>query len=247
MEKKKNAFTITITEKDKVLYDYITQLDVEPDNEEDAENIKDFLGRAVESYKANVGGLDCTSFPSPEVLREQIKNKKKEELIAIRESFVKNVLEYASLFDQNLVESGIYIYQSEPRAWGVATNSPVAYITLFADYIDIIDSLLNQRKSSKDNDLDSLLDLTFADEKHRSKITKKTMAKFVKRYLTPLEAKIIIARYGLESEKGKSLLDLSKDLSMTREKIRQITDKAIFKLRKETLAQKSEEQIFSIK
>ena len=246
MEKKNNVFTITITEKDKVLYDYITQLDVEPDNEEDAENIKDFLGRAVESYKANVGGLDCTSFPSPEVLKEQIKNKKKEELIAIRKSFIKDVLEYASLFNQNLVESGIYCYQSEPKAWGVASYSPVAYITLFANYIDVIDSLLD-KKGSKDNDLDSLLDLTFAEEKHRAKVTKKTMAKFVKRYLTPLEAKIIIARYGLESEKGKSLLDLSKDLSMTREKIRQITDKAIYKLRKETLAQKSEEQIYSIK
>ena len=156
-------------------------------------------------------------------------------------------MNYASLFDQNLVDSGVFCYPQDPKSWNISAYSPVAYITLFSNYIQVIDSLLNKKQVTKEKDLNSLLDLICASNENRSKANKKTMVKFVKRYLTPLEAKIIIARYGLESEKGKSLLDISKELSMTREKIRQIGERAIYKLRRESLEQESEKEIYNIK
>jgi DNA-directed RNA polymerase sigma subunit (sigma70/sigma32) len=110
----------------------------------------------------------------------------------------------------------------------------------------VINSLID-KKSFKDNSFESLLTAICVPEQNKAKIDKKAFSKFAKFVLTDLEVKIIIARYGLGTAKPKSLLDLSKDLSMTREKIRQITEKAIFKLRMAVLDEETEKEIYNIK
>ena len=110
----------------------------------------------------------------------------------------------------------------------------------------MINSLID-KKPFKDNSFEALLAAICIPEQNKTKITKKGIAAFIKSRLTDLEAKIIIARYGLGTAKPKSLLDLSKDLSITREKIRQITEKAIFKLRTAVLDEETEKEIYNIK
>lgn len=245
--KNKKSFTITITEDDKYLYDYINE-ELEISDDEDIDNvIKSALESDIKALKNVMGNAySSKSFPSPETLKEILKDKKKEELLNLRETFKNDILNYSSLFNQNITLNGISFNDKDPKSWYVSDNNPVAYIILYSNYIDMINSLID-KKPFKDNSFEALLAAICIPEQNKAKITKKGIAAFIKSRLTDLEAKIIIARYGLGTAKPKSLLDLSKDLSITREKIRQITEKAIFKLRTAVLDEETEKEIYNIK
>lgn len=247
MENNKKAFTITITKDDKYLYDYINETLMEVNEDDEAKAIKNVLEGNIRALKNIVGDDDSSkSFPSPETLKDKLKDKKKEELLNLKEAFKNDILNYSSFFNQNILLNGISFLDKEPKSWFVCNNNPVAYIVLYLNYIDVINSLID-KKSSKDNSFESLLTAICVPEQNKAKTDKKAFSKFVKSVLTELEAKIIVARYGLGVAKPKSLLDLSKDLSMTREKIRQITEKAIFKLRMAVLDEETEKEIYNIK
>lgn len=243
--KNKKSFTITITEDDTFLYNYINET-IEINDDEETQTVKKSLENCIRELKNIMGDSDFDkSFPSPEKLKNMLKSKNKDELVSIKEFLVNRILDFSSLFNQNITLNGISFCDRDHQSWYLSDKNPVAHIVLYSNYIDVINSLLEE-KPITDNNIDSLLAAIRVPEKKRENVTKLGLRIFIKGFLTDVEAKIIIARYGLGEETPRSLLDLSKELNMTREKIRQITNKAILKLRAHVLFDEAERAIYSI-
>ena len=85
----------------------------------------------------------------------------------------------------------------------------------------------------------------FIKDPNQSSIYDNVTNKFIKEYLfevldtlTPRERKVLVLRYGLEDGKPRTLEEVGKQFSVTRERIRQIEAKAIRKLKHPTRAKK---------
>lgn len=238
MEKKNNAITITLNEEDKVLYDFLIDqgvfdLDIDDEEEEMIEgekNIKSVLKKAVQSYQSYIDPQYSVNYShiSPKALKEVVENKSREELLGIKQLFIDELVRLTKIFNDNAgVEPDYY----EPdKFWNVKTESAIGHITLYSNYISVIDELLHGGKNKESKDLNGLVKTVCMKDEVNGGLLE-VFPEYTNRVLSEEETKVINLRYGLLSGKALTLLEVSKELGITREKVRQIEDKALFKLK----------------
>jgi RNA polymerase primary sigma factor len=107
---------------------------------------------------------------------------------------------------------------------------------------------ISQRTTSLSTAINDEEDATLEDfikDPNQSSIYDNVTNKFIKEYLfevldtlTPRERKVLVLRYGLEDGKPRTLEEVGRQFSVTRERIRQIEAKAIRKLKHPSRAKK---------
>ncbi len=126
-------------------------------------------------------------------------------------------------------------------------TKPSIMIGSKAKDIDYVELSRPKRNSSFDAPLvdgeNSTLFDVIADEKspdaHEEmidKLRKGAIQKLLKK-LTPVEARVIVERFGLQGKDPRTLADIARDYSLSRERIRQIEAVAFQKLKRQTAAQ----------
>ncbi len=107
---------------------------------------------------------------------------------------------------------------------------------------------ISQRTTSLSTAINDEEDATLEDfikDPNQSSIYENVSNKFIKEYLfevldtlTPRERKVLVLRYGLEDGKPRTLEEVGRQFSVTRERIRQIEAKAVRKLKHPSRAKK---------
>lgn len=107
---------------------------------------------------------------------------------------------------------------------------------------------ISQRTTSLSTAINNEEDATLEDfikDPNQSSIYDNVTNKFIKEYLfevldtlTPRERKVLVLRYGLEDGKPRTLEEVGRQFSVTRERIRQIEAKAVRKLKHPSRAKK---------
>ena len=133
---------LTITNSDGVLYDYIK-------NCRSIEYIKMYLKDAVELYLyCNGDGGIQEGHPTPANYRNRIlKGKSKDELNQLRNDLVNKIILISSDFHPDECDCGI-MRGPDREYWFIDEDSRLGFITLYSNYIKMIDEILKERSSN---------------------------------------------------------------------------------------------------
>lgn len=132
------TINLTITSNDGYLYEFIK-------NCKNDETIKMYLRDAAELYTfCNSDSGIQEGHLTPENFRDRVLiNKTEEELLNLKKEYEKEVLLFTSDFHPDECDCGI-MRGPDTEYWFVDEDSRLGFITLYSNYIKMIDEILNK-------------------------------------------------------------------------------------------------------
>ena len=129
---------LTINEQDKELYNFLTKF-------KDEKVMKEMLNKAAELFDCACTVDGEEGFFEPEIYRDnKLVKMDKETLLKMREEYLNNILLYAQDFHPDQFECGI-VREPKDIYWFVDEGANLGYITIYANYIKMIDEVLKNK------------------------------------------------------------------------------------------------------
>ena len=115
------------------------------------------------------------------------------------------------------------------------TEADIGYIQmLMQDTVSLSTPVGNEEDGDGESELEDFIpdEVTNLMKEAEDEDTKRTLNKYLDKWLKPREIIVIKLRYGLVDGIPRSLAEIGREFNLTRERIRQIEEKALDRLRK---------------
>ena len=130
---------LTINEEDNELYNFLSKF-------KDEETMKHMLNKAAELFNNSCTIDGEEGYFEPEILKEnKLKAMSKEQLLKAREEYLNNLLLLAQDFHPDQTECGV-VHSPNDIFWFADEGANLGYITIYANYIKVIDDVLKRDK-----------------------------------------------------------------------------------------------------